>query len=123
MATLTFSPPIIKLALLIILVMVTAGVSAWIVWKDVQGMRKKAEVAEKTGCAGWDKKKKEGTEKTEQGQGQGVINLPPTKYPAPPPPVSQSISPMNKKARKGKNSDKLDKPGKLDKGNKGGGAR
>ena len=118
MATLTFSPPIIKLALLIIMTIAAAGVGAWIVWKDVQGLKERAEQAERTGYAGWDKKKKEGTEKTEQGQRQGVINLPPTKYPAPPPPVSQSISPMpKKKARKGKNTDKWDK------GNKGGGAR
>lgn len=45
MATLTFSPPIIKLALLLILAVVGFAVTAWLIYKDVEGMADKAERA------------------------------------------------------------------------------
>lgn len=70
MATLTFSPPIIKLVLLLILAVATFAVTAWMIRKDVREMAERAERE-------WGKGKGGGRDKEKAEKGKENLNYHP----------------------------------------------
>lgn len=141
MATIIFSPPIIKIVLSLAMVITAIGVTVWLIRDDIKKLKKMREQAERADRV-WGKGDKEKETKNNWG---AMISFPPNKHDIPPlvnsdiaadivadievtnhRPLSFKIEPMTKKKKprqKGENQKKDNHKKDNHNRHKGGGAR